>query len=175
MRMPSRAAKDVQFNLKLVEEIGLTSAPYVRQGRPEFRTLAITSFDPVKDFLDRWARSPYSPGWLQDEFVEAMERAFVHRRKVTMMLMEDDGKARTRKWVDNVGFVNLFQGRDLKPQPNGDFYPGDRSVLDLEKEPQQIIIQVHRTVIRDHESEGEVPTLAVYLGSGLIARKDPSV
>jgi hypothetical protein len=175
MRMPSRVVEDVRHNLKLVEEIGLSSAPYVKQGRPEFRTLILTSFDPVKDFLDGWARSSYSPGWLQDEFVDAMERAFTHRRKVTLMLMEDAGKPRTRKWVDDVGFVNLFQGRDLKPQPNGDFYPGDRSVLNLEKEPQQIVVQVHRTIIRDHESEGEVPTLAVYLGSGLIARKDPSV
>ena len=44
--------------------------------------------------------------------------------EITLMLMEDAGKPRTRKWVDDVGFVNLFQGRDLKPQPNGDFYPG---------------------------------------------------
>jgi hypothetical protein len=88
--------------------------------------------------------------------------------------MEDAGKPRTRKWVDDVGFVNLFQGRDLKPQPNGEYYPGDRAVLNLEREPQQIIIQVHRTQIRGSESEGEVPTLAVYLGSGLIARKDPN-
>ena len=175
MRMPSRSIKDIQHNLQLVKNIGLSSAQYVRQGRPEFRTLVVTSFDPVKEFMDSWARSPYSPGWLHDEFIDAMERAFVHRRKVTLMLMEDSGKPRTRKWVDDVGFVNLFQGRDLKPQSNGDFYPGDRLVLDLHKDPQQIIIQVHRVLIRGSESEGEVPTLGVYLGSGLIARKDPNV
>lgn len=174
MRMPSRVTEDVRNNLKLIDGIGLSSAAYVRQGRPQFRTLAFTSFEPVREFLNGWARSPYSPGWLHDEFVEAMERAFAHRRRVTLMLMEDDGKPRVRKWVDDVGFVNLFQGRDLKPQPNGDFYPGDRSVLNLDSEPQQIVLQVHRTKIRGSESEGEVPTLAIYLGSGLIARKDPN-
>ena len=55
------------------------------------------------------------------------------------MLMEDGDAPRTRKWSGELGFVNLFQGRDLKPQANGDFYPGDRFVENLENDPNQIV------------------------------------
>jgi hypothetical protein len=129
----------------------------------------------VETLLGGWARSDYSPGWLHDEFVEAVRRGFAHLKMATVMLMEDDTKPRVRKWADDCGFVNLFQGRDLKPQANGDFFPGDRLVSNLEKEPNQIVIQIHRNLIRQHEYEGEILTPAIYLGSGLVVRKESDV
>jgi hypothetical protein len=89
--------------------------------------------------------------------------------------MEDGDEPRKRKWSGDLGFVNLFQGRDLKPQPNGDFYPGDRFVENLENHPNQIVVQVHRTLVRQHEDDGEVLALAIYLGSGLVVRKESNV
>jgi hypothetical protein len=175
MRMPSRARADNEHNGALVKSLGLLDAPQVSQGRLAFRTLTFRELEPVESLLADWARSDYSPGWLHEEFLEAIRRSFANLKSVTVMLMEDDGKPRVRKWTDDLGFVNLFQGRDLKPQPNGDFYPGDRLVANLENEPNQIVIQIHRTVVRQREEEGELLALAIYLGSGLVVRKDSHV
>ncbi|KAB7745564.1 hypothetical protein GA707_06550 [Nostocoides sp. F2B08] len=175
MRTPSRLAGDTTHNYELLADIGLTDAPRVPQGRLAFRTLYVDSLSSIRSLLDGWARPTYSPGWLHEEFTDAVVRGFEHHKKATVMLMEDGGSPRTRKWSGELGFVNLFQGRDLKPQPNGDFYPGDRLVENLENEPNQILIQVHRTNVRQHEDAGEVLALAIYLGSGLVVRKESNV
>ncbi len=175
MRAPSRLDEDTAHNSALLEKIGLLSAPRVPQGRLAFRTIYLDSYEPLDTLLREWARPDYSPGWLHDEFVDAVSRGFAHLKKATVMLMEDGAAPRKRKWSGELGFVNLFQGRDLKPQANGDFYPGDRLVENLEEEPNQIVIQVHRTVVRDHEADGEVLALAAYLGSGLVVRKESNV
>ncbi|WP_435769694.1 Z1 domain-containing protein [Nocardioides sp. SYSU DS0651] len=175
MRAPSRLDEDTAHNRALLEKIGLLSAPRVPQGRLAFRTIYLDSYEPLETLLREWARPDYSPGWLHDEFVDAVSRGFAHLKKATVMLMEDGAAPRKRKWSGELGFVNLFQGRDLKPQANGDLYPGDRLVENLEEEPNQIVIQVHRTVVRDHEADGEVLALAAYLGSGLVVRKESNV
>jgi hypothetical protein len=175
MRTPSRAPEDNAHNLQLIKEIGLLDAPRLSQGRLAFRTVSIHDVALLEQVLAQWARPTYSPGWLHDEFVDAVQRSFPHIRSATVMLMEDGDKARVRRWTDDLGFVNLFQGRDLRPQPNGDFYPGDRFVQNLDDKPNQIIVQVHRTKLRQHEIEGEVLALAIYLGSGLVARKEMNV
>lgn len=171
LRMPSLSHASTAHNSTLLARIGLPEAPRLPQGRLAFRTLVLHDLDPVDALLQEWVRPSYSPGWLHDEYVDSIRRAFANLRTVTLMLMEDGDSPRVRKWSDRVGFVNLFQGRDLKPQPNGDFYPGDRWVSDLEDEPNQIVIQVHRLLVRDHEDEGEVLSLAIYAGSGLVVRR----
>ncbi|GAA3538390.1 hypothetical protein AFL01nite_13340 [Aeromicrobium flavum] len=175
MRMPSRASTDTAHNERLLSEIGLLDAPLVPQGRLSFRTLRLTSVEAAEALLRGWARPSYSPGWLHEEFIDAVVRGFQHVKKVTIMLMEDHGGPRTRGWSSELGFVNLFQGRDLKAQPNGDFYPGDRYVESLDTDPDQIVIQIHRTQVRSQEDEGQVLALAIYLGSGLVVRKDTNV
>lgn len=175
MRIPTRLPSETAQNRALVEQLGLFDAPKVSQGRLALRTLTFKDMEPLTAMIAGWVRPAYSPGWLHDEFLEAFERNFANLRKATVMLMEDGDQARKRKWSDDIGFVNLFQGRDLRPQPNGDFYPGDRLVANLENEPNQIIVQVHRTVVRDNESAGEVLPLAIYLGSGQVVRKDSHV
>ncbi|WP_018157208.1 Z1 domain-containing protein [Demetria terragena] len=175
MRTPSRLSVDTAHNRALLEHLGLMSAPHTPQGRLAFRTVYLDSVEPLENLLRDWARPSYSPGWLHEEFVDALVRGFAHLKKATIMLMEDGNEPRKRKWSGDLGFVNLFQGRDLKPQPNGDFYPGDRFVENVEHEPNQIVIQIHRTQVRNHEDEGEVLALAVYLGSGLVVRKESNV
>lgn len=175
MRSPSRQAADTAHNYRLLEDIGLMDAPRVSQGRLAFRTLTVDSLEPLDHLFTQWARPDYSPGWLHEEFAGAISRGFTHLKSATIMLMEDGDAPRKRRWSGDLGFVNLFQGRDLKPQPNGDFYPGDRLVENLENEPNQIVIQIHRTQVRQHEDDGEVLALAVYLGSGLVVRKERNV
>lgn len=175
MRMPSRLASDTAHNFELLTDVGLMDASRVSQGRLAFRTLEIESLQPLESLLTGWARPDYSPGWFHDDFTDGVGRAFAHLKRATLMLMEDGDKPRIRKWADDLGFVNLFQGRDLKPQANGDFYPGDRFVQNLGEAPNQIIIQVHRTQVRQHENDGDVLALAIYLGSGLVVRKESNV
>lgn len=175
MRSPSRQAADTAHNYGLLKDLGLMNAPRVSQGRLAFRTLTVDSLEPLEQLFTQWARPDYSPGWLHDEFAGAIARGFTHLKSATIMLMEDGEAPRKRRWAGDLGFVNLFQGRDLKPQTNGDFYPGDRFVENLENEPNQIVIQIHRTQVRQHEDDGEVLALAVYLGSGLVVRKERNV
>ena len=173
MRVPSRDPEDVAFNDGLLVDLGLVHAPTESQGRLRFPTLTITDVAVLKRLLEDWRRAAYSAGWLHEEYTDALLREFSRVQRATLMLMEDpSGRPRIRQWAEGVGFVNLFQGRDLKPQPNGDFYPGDRLVCDVEEHPGQIIIQVHRPVVRDSEDEAPIPTLAIYLGSGQVVRKD---
>lgn len=172
MRKPSISSAANRENRELLEHIGLMDAPLQSHGRLRFRTLELGDVNPLLELFSKWIRSDYSPGWLHDEFVDALARNFSQIRRATVMLMEENGNPRVRKWDPDIGFVNLFQGRDLRRQPNGDFYPGDRNVLSLEENPKQIVLQIHRNVLRDLDPSNEVFALAAHLGGGLMMRKD---
>jgi len=172
LRKPTLRPDDTAYNRKLLQSFGLLDAEFQDHGRVSLRTMRLTRIEPIVDLLQSWRRADYSPGWLHDEFVDALARTFPQVGAATIMLMETDGEARTRSWSDEIGFVNLFQGRDLNYQSGSGLYPGDRNVLDLEAQPNQIVLQVHRAVIRDREDLGETLPLALYLGEGLIVRKD---
>ena len=85
--------------------------------------------------------------------------------------MDDAGNPRVRKWDDATGFINLFQGRDLRPQIDGSFYPGDRKLADFVGSPEQVMLQVHRVRRRDDPAGQELLTLAVHLGDRSIVKK----
>jgi hypothetical protein len=165
-RKPTLDPEGTEFNRSLVRALGLYDAPFEDFGRLSFRSLRVDETEPLMSALTRWVRSDYSPGWLHDEFLKAIERKFETVQVATIMLMEGDGGPRTRRWEPDFGFVNLFQGHDLKPQLDGSYYPGDREVLDIGSNPDQIVIQVHRVLPRDRAEE--VLALAFYLGSGSI-------
>ncbi len=173
-RKPSLMPADTEANRELLAEVGLFDAGFEAHGRPKFRTLRVSDWEDLGRFLANWRLSPYSPGWLHDEFVEALKRKHEQVGFATLMLMEDGGRPRTRKWDDEIGFINLFQGRDLREQSDGSFYPGDRNVLGIEENRDQVVIQAHRVVRRGHETDGELLALALYLGSGSIVRRDAS-
>ena len=82
------------------------------------------------------------------------------------MLMENNGEAREREWNEQVGFVNLFQGEDTTERDSPAWYPGDRYVMGLRENADQLVIQVHR--VRPRGREEEVLTLAAHLGDRLL-------
>lgn len=172
LRNPSRTEPDNTYNRSLLEGLGLLEAPRTNHGRLQFRTLTMRDPEPVAELLRGWRQSAFSPGWLREELADALERRFAAIGEAHVVLMEESGAARVRRWEDGFGFVNLFQGRDLKPQDNGDFYPGDRNVLNLKNDPNQIVLQVHRNKIRGAEALPDVWALALYLGTGRVVRKD---
>jgi hypothetical protein len=171
MRMPSLDPAEISHNRQLLNDIGLIDAPRMDHGRLAFRTLRVESLESLEQFFGNWKCAEYSPGWLHEEFAEAIGRVFESLGAATIVFMEDGDGPRTRRWEPGVGFVNLFQGRDNSIQADGSFYPGDRRILNLIDQPNQIVIEVHRTVVRGQESLGEVLPLALYLGSGLIVRR----
>jgi hypothetical protein len=170
-RMPSLELDDTEHNWDVLSRIGLTTADREIHGRPSFRTLRTNRAETLELLLSEWRLSGYSPGWLHEEFHHALLRKFEIVGQAVIMLMDNAGDPRERQWDDHIGFVNLFQGQDLRSQPDGSFYPGDRNVLGLHEYPDQIVIQVHRVHRRGLKEEGTLLALALHLGSGSIVQK----
>lgn len=165
LRQPSLDAADIASNSDLVAALGLLVAERKDYGRLWFRTTEVTLGSLLEDLLRPWRMRSYSAGWRHEDILDHLSR-MSNDLVVPVLLMDDqDDAPRTRKW-DELGFVNLFQGRDGSGQANG--YPGDRSVPPKSASP--IAVQVHYVVPR---SGGHPPvhTLAIRLTDMQTARK----
>ena len=164
LRQPSLDASDLEENRELVEKLGLLQAKSRDYGRLEFRTVEVSVDRVVTDLLRPWRLRSYSAGWRHDDIIEHLGRAG-HVLSVPVLLMDDQGGGpRSRKW-DELGFVNLFQGRDGSARPDG--YPGDRAVPPVAEAP--IAVQVHFVLPRGHQVP--VHTLAIRLNDMQTLRK----
>jgi hypothetical protein len=165
LRQPSLEAQDRESNAELVGALGLLDAERRDYGRLGFRTVEITVEALLRDLFRPWRLRSYSAGWRHDDIVDHLSR-LSGELVVPVLLMDDQNDGpRFRKW-DELGFVNLFQGRDGSGQSDG--YPGDRAVPP--HEPHPIAVQVHYVVQRSREST-PVHTLAIRLSDMSIARK----
>ncbi|WP_378099056.1 Z1 domain-containing protein [Cellulomonas sp. T2.31MG-18] len=170
LRRPVLSEEEVRHNESLVAALGLFQAPFEDHQRLAFRTLHLNASEVIERLLAPWAVESYSPSWRHGDLLDHLQRTVDQNGQVPVLLMEDNGRPRQRRWDDQVGFINLFQGRDLKPQPDGAFYPGDRSTPDLDRDPDRVVVQVHR-VVRRNVPDRELLTLALHLGSRGITRK----
>lgn len=170
LRRPVLGERALEHNRDLVERLGVFGAPLEDHNRLSFRTLWLPASRLLEELLEPWSVESYSPTWRHAEILEHLSRTALDGLDIPVLLMEDDGQPRKRRWDDQVGFINLFQGRDLRPQPDGSYYPGDRATPGLEDEPDRIAVQIHRVVRRDDPGV-EILTLAVHLGSRGIMRK----
>jgi hypothetical protein len=170
VHQPSLDPVDREHNERLAAGIGLFDATPVDYGRVAHRTVTMSLREAVDTLVEPWRVEGYSPGWRHDDIVQALRRHSA-QDLVDVLLMEDDGHARTRKWDDETGFVNLFQGKDVQRVPGRPFYPGDRAVPGLEDDGGKVAVQIHRVVRRDRSDGFELLALAVYLGSRPIVRK----
>lgn len=165
LRQPGLDAADRMANASLVAGLGLPDAERRNYGRLEFRTLVLPLAAVLDGLLRPWRLKSYSPGWRHDDIVDYLSR-MDDDLSVPVLLMDDQhGGPRTRKW-DELGFVNLFQGRDGSTEPGG--YPGDRAVPPAEGN--QIAVQVHYVIPRA-ETNAPVYTLAIRLSDMHTARK----
>jgi hypothetical protein len=166
LRQPSLDPKNILHNKKLIEALGLTTANRVNYGRLSHPTLVMTLQEMRRKVIEQWRYPLASPGWHQRDVQEVLDRYADQSGEVSIVLMaQPDGQPRVRKW-DELGFVNLFQGRDNAPQPNGDFYRGDIQVpRDFSEDIEQvnIALQVHYVSARDDQKK-PLYTLALYLG-----------
>ena len=166
LRQPSLKPEDILLNNKVVEDSGLLSAYALDYGRLSHPTLEITLQEVRKIFLDRWCYPLSSPGWHRRDVSEILDRYPDQNITVPVILMaQPDGSPRVRKW-DELGFVNLFQGRDNEAQPNGELYPGDAKVpRDFSEDAKEIglALQAHLVTPRNNPKK-PLYTLAIYLG-----------
>jgi hypothetical protein len=173
VRLPKLSSEAVGENRRLADDLGLFEAPHVDYGRLSFRTVDLTLAEVRERIVARWAADDYGPSWRLREVVEALERRPDQEAAVPVILMDDDGEARLRKWDVETGFVNLFQGRDNVRSGTGPSYPGDRVIGGIEDDPNTVVVQIHR-VRRRNEPSRELLTLAVHLGARSIVRKGVS-
>jgi len=178
LRMPSISEKALSHNKKLVEDLGITIAPRRNFGRLEHRTLDLNAKLVLDNLLVKWEWDGFSPGWEHEHILQLFESLGPrHVNKsgelvtVTLMQYESEDKPREREWRSDIGFVNLFQGRDAGYEANAtpDKYPGDRLVPNLIENANSLSVQIHRIKPKNLEIP-EIYTLAVYLGDSKIVR-----
>jgi hypothetical protein len=171
LRRPALSDRARSHNEGLVVNVGLFEAPRVDYGRLQHRTLHLPLAQVLSELIEPWETLSYSPGWRQDEILDALTRNPHQDALVPVLLLDDDGSARTRKWDDGLGFVNLFQGRDVNPKPGEPFYPGDRAIPDVENQPDTVVVQVHRVQRRNRNDGFEIFAPAIYLGQRAIVTR----
>jgi hypothetical protein len=171
LRRPVLDPSSIAHNRELVNGIGLLQASRVDYGRLSHRTTYLSIARLRDELLIPWSVESYSPSWRHTDILQALARRQNQAAEVPVLLMEDGAQARTRKWDEAVGFINLFQGRDLAPGPDGVFYPGDRAIPNIEQRPDDVVVQIHRVKRRDNAQESELLTIALYLGTRSIVRK----
>ncbi|QCB92185.1 Z1 domain-containing protein [Cellulomonas shaoxiangyii] len=170
VRLPRLNTASLATNRAIAAEIGLFDAPPVDYGRLLLRTVDITVAEVLEKVVARWSADEYGPSWRLRDVSEALARHHDQEQRVPVILMEDDGRPRLRKWDVETGFVNLFQGRDNVRSNGGAAYPGDRAIGNIADDSSSIVVQIHRVARRDDPGT-ELLTLAVHLGDRKIVRK----
>lgn len=173
LRRPSLVAADINFNAGLVAKFGLLDADRRNYGRISHRTVECTLQEVLDNLVGPWVAPEESPGWRHEQIVEFLDRHPSRNRQILVSLLVKEGAAdlqpRERKWADDTGFVNLFQGRDL-PNVTSNRYEGDREVGIDALHPDSVSIQVHYVQRRGYNEPG-LYTLAAHLGDVQIVRK----
>lgn len=169
LRNPNFDDASTKANWARIRDTGLTAAAPVDYGRLSHPTVTMAIGDAI-DLLTGWAAPEMGPGWATADVVATLRRLSEFYSTIPVVLLEEQGGPRVRKWDDTIGFFNLFQGRDASYVPGAvDSYPGDRDVPDLESDPNRPALQIHRVTRRGHQEDVLVP--AVYLGDQHITRK----
>lgn len=171
LRKPNFDEKSLLHNRNVVAQTSLLGAPLVDYGRLSFRTLRLSIAQIVSQILVPWAHSDLSPSWRHDEIVDHLRRHPNQEALVNVILMarEDEaGSPRERAWEENIGFVNLFQGRDVESR-KGPRYEGDRNAGRNIDRALDVVLQIHYVQRKGIGSEG-IFTPAIYLGDRQVVR-----
>lgn len=175
MRRPRLDSKSKLTNLALIDQIALFQADQHNYGRLSFRTRTLSITELVA-FIDSWQTDPATSGWRKDEIASYLRRLpDSHPDAAVVLLQGDESRtgARVRKWEPDVGFINLFQGRDTDPNRHP-FYPGDRELGFSDFGKNRIILQVHHVTRRGFQ-DTDLFTLAIHLGDKTIVSKDRGI
>jgi hypothetical protein len=122
--------------------------------------------------LKSWKINETSPGWKHEEIIEFLERKPDSKEKPKVILLENEEERfgrRSRSWVPDTGFVNLFQGRDTARVLGKEFYEGDRKLGLGKFGHTTIILQVHKLTRKEFD-DFDLYTLALHIGEGKIVK-----
>jgi hypothetical protein len=173
LRKPFVGTQEKTENLQILKAIGLMEAPFAEYQRMKHRTLELPLQKLIDDVLVPWRINLSSPGWKHDEILEFLKRRPDLSGSSYILLLgnpEDSKKPRLRKWVDDTGFVNLFQGKDLTDDKPGYDYKGDRKAGLEQFGEDKVVLQVHHVSRRNHDDE-DLYTLTVHIGDGRLVRR----
>ena len=172
LRTPFFDDVSVVHNQNLVTALGVLDGVERHFGRRSFKATDISK-ETLYNLIAEWAAPPLGADWRTEQILESISRYPHAEQPVTVLLMEEpEGVPRVRYWDEQIGFVNLFQGRDnASPDPSTE-YPGDRQIPNIKKQPDQLVLQIHRVRRREPQETDppEIFTLAVYLGDRRIVR-----
>jgi hypothetical protein len=169
LRKPFTDDSSKAKNLEVLNKIGIFDSPKVDYGRLHFKTLII-KLNQMAEILEQWKINNASPGWKNEDIIEFVSRLPDQDSEAYIILLDDQGSVRTRKWAEDIGFINLFQGRDLNASPGKPFYKGDRELGFENYGKEKVILQVHHVTRRDMNDK-DLYTLAIHLGDGRIVKK----
>ena len=174
VRRPERNADSLEMNRKVIADLGLFVAPVARFGRNEFHCLEISKLDLVDSVVRPWQVPSFSPNWHQDHLLEAVARTlrFIERVVVVLMDVEENGdrRPREREWRDDIGFVNIFQGRDNPGSSGVVGYQGDRYLGEHAFTSGTLMVQIHRLCAKGDVSGVEYLVPAIFLGNRRLVR-----
>jgi hypothetical protein len=159
-------------NAEIVRKLGIREAPLESFGRLEHKVIEIPLSTLIKDVIDKWKISSYSPEWRHSDIIDYLNRQENLDIQVKVILMElSQNNPRTRDWDNELGFVNLFQGEDVVSVPGKPFYMGDRKVPFGVDDDLGIALQIHY-VEPKNGLFGPSYTLALHLGKGSVIKRE---
>lgn len=173
LRKPYIDEESKAQNLKIMDSFGIFSAPYKNYQRLDFRTLEIPLGDLLAKVIGPWNLNQSSPGWRHEEIIEYLSRRPDLDKNAYILLMgnvDDPLKPRQRKWVQDTGFINLFQGADIRQDNPGHDYQGDRKAGLLQFGEDSVILQIHHVTRRNFDDK-DLYTLAIYIGDGKLVKR----
>jgi hypothetical protein len=166
LRKPFVGTEEKAENLSLLNEIGLLSAEFRSYQRMNHRTIEMPLRELIDGVLLKWKLNHSSPGWREEEIIETLRRRPDIDDASYLILManpEDANLPRQRKWVEDTGFVNLFQGADIGQDNPGYDYLGDRKAGLEQYGDDKVVLQVHH-VNRRGLDDKDLYTLAIHIG-----------
>lgn len=166
LRKPFVGTEEKAQNLSLLNGIGLLSAEFRSYQRMNHRTIEMPLRELIDGVLLKWKLNHSSPGWREEEIVETLRRRPDIDDASYLILManpEDANMPRQRKWVEDTGFVNLFQGADIGQDNPGYDYLGDRKAGLEQYGDDKVVLQVHH-VNRRGLDDKDLYTLAIHIG-----------
>ena len=160
-------------NVEVLKSIGMFDAPFKDYQRVKYRTVEMSISDLLEKVINPWKLNQSSPGWRHDEIVEYLSRRPDMDSRSYILLMsnpDDPNKPRQRKWVEDTGFVNLFQGADIRQDNPGHDYLGDRKAGLLQYGEDTVVLQIHH-VNRRNFDDRDLYTLAIRIGDGKLVKR----
>jgi hypothetical protein len=172
LRRPDIQPESIATNNQIVQETGLLSSAFTHFGRLAFRTVHMTVPEICSRILNPWSDDGLSPKWPFTDIINYLERFPEQNIKFPVFLMAmpgDELRPRTRAWTKDLGFANIFQGRDVEDK-RSDRYEGDQSVGISVNGHKTVALQLHYVQGRDGQTS-PLFTPAIHLANRQLTRK----